>query len=177
MNWKVTSGQIVYQDKDMEDLLKNGESIDLWDLMNTNGRVQIAYGHCKDSTMDYGSHVWIIENRKMYCCFDHIFLIFICKLFIFLLDFKWRYFGILVGQNVFWLAKYVFLKTELVSLSIAWSQKLSFNNLTKKKNLFCKDNQTLSTSLHVNLMVTSHKLSWMVKLITKTRKNMMNITK
>jgi hypothetical protein len=44
----------------MEDLLKNGESIDLWDLMNTNGGVQIGYGHCKYSTMDYGSHVWII---------------------------------------------------------------------------------------------------------------------
>ncbi len=60
VNWKVTSGRIVYQDKNMEDLLKNGESIDLWDLMNTNGGVQIGYGHCKYSTMDYGSHVWII---------------------------------------------------------------------------------------------------------------------
>jgi hypothetical protein len=37
------------------DLLKNGESIDLWDLMNTNGKVQIGYSHCKHSTMDYGS--------------------------------------------------------------------------------------------------------------------------
>jgi hypothetical protein len=55
VNWKVKSGQIVYQDKDMEDLLKNGGSTDLWDLMNTNGRVQIGYSHCKHSTMDYGS--------------------------------------------------------------------------------------------------------------------------